>query len=301
MRAFITGASGFVGGWLSAHLLEMGDEVATLPDEIDIATPGATAPLLDAFSPDVVYHLAALTHVGRSWEAPAETFRVNVLGTIELLDAVRGLANIPRVVLVSSAEVYGAGDGSVLDEEAPFLPVTPYAASKAATEIAGLQAFLGRGVEVVRARPFNHIGPGQAEFFVVSALARRIVEAEMSNSSTVRVGNLSAERDFTDVRDVVAAYRELALAGAAGEAYNVCSGTSRSVAEIFDALASRSGIPIEPVVDETLFRPVDVARIVGTSKKLHTLTGWAPRIALEQTVDDVLAFWRGHLSGSENA
>ncbi len=298
MRAFITGASGFVGGWLSEHLVEMGDEVATLPDEIDIALPGVAEHLITEASPEVIYHLAALTHVGRSWEEPAETFRVNVLGTIELLEAVRRLDPMPRVVLISSAEVYGAGDGSVIDEEAPFLPVTPYAASKVATEICGLQAFLGREIGVVRARPFNHIGPGQAEFFVVSALAKRIVEAEMSGDHAIRVGNLSAERDFTDVRDVVRAYRDLAISGMPGEAYNVCSGFTRSVEEIFDALRSRAIVPIEARIDETLFRPVDVERIVGTAKKLELLSGWQPRIELEQTVEDVLDAWRRRLDPS---
>ena len=298
MRAFITGASGFVGGWLSEHLVAMGDEVATLPDEIDIALPGVAEHLITEASPEVIYHLAALTHVGRSWEEPAETFRVNVLGTIELLEAVRRLDPMPRVVLISSAEVYGAGDGSVIDEEAPFLPVTPYAASKVATKICGLQAFLGREIGVVRARPFNHIGPGQAEFFVVSALAKRIVEAEMSGDHAIRVGNLSAERDFTDVRDVVRAYRDLAISGMPGEAYNVCSGYTRSVEEIFEALRSRAIVPIEARVDETLFRPVDVERIVGSAKKLELLSGWQPRIELEQTVEDVLDAWRRRLDPS---
>jgi len=298
MRAFITGASGFVGGWLRAHLEEMGDEVATLPDEIDIALPGVCEHLITEAEPEVVYHLAALTHVGRSWEEPAETFRVNVLGTIELLEAVRRLDPMPRVVLISSAEVYGAGDGSVIEEGAPFMPVTPYAASKVAAEICGLQAFLGREIGVIRARPFNHIGPGQAEFFVVSALAKRIVEAEMSGEHAIRVGNLSAERDFTDVRDVVRAYRQLAISGLSGEAYNVCSGYTRSVQEIFDALRARSVAPIEARIDETLFRPVDVERIVGSARKLEGLTGWRPEIDLERTVDDVLAAWRQRLDPS---
>jgi len=296
VRAFITGASGFVGGWLRAHLEEMGDEVAALPDEIDIALPGIVEHLITEAAPEVIYHLAALTHVGRSWEEPSETFRVNVLGTIELLEAARKIDPTPRVVLVSSAEVYGAGNGAVIDESAPFLPVTPYAASKVAAEICGLQAYLGRDTGVVRVRPFNHIGPGQAEFFVVSALAKRVVEAEMSGDHSVRVGNLSAERDFTDVRDVVRAYRMLAIAGVPGEAYNVCSGYTRSVSEIFDALRTRAAVEIEWHVDETLFRPVDVERIIGSAAKLERLTGWRPEVGLDATVDDVLDNWRERLA-----
>lgn len=274
----------------------MGDDVHVVADEIDIAEPGALSPKLAAAAPEVIYHLAALTHVGRSWEEPAETFRVNVLGTIELLEAVRALGSPCRVVLISSAEVYGAGDGGVLDEAAALRPVTPYAASKVAAEFAGLQSFLGRGIHTVIARPFNHVGPGQAEFFVVSALARRIVEAEQSGDHVVRVGNLAAQRDFTDVRDVVRAYRELAEFGVAGEVYNVCSGFTRPVAELFDVLREHSTTSIEAKVDDQLFRPVDVERIVGSSKKLESLSGWTPAIPLEETVIDVLDDWRRRLT-----
>ena len=295
MRALLTGASGFVGGWLRAHLESMGDEVLALSDAIDIAAPGAARQEIAAARPEVIYHLAALTHVGRSWEAPQETFRVNVLGTIELFELVRELDPIPRVLLVSSAEVYGSGEGSVLTEEAPFRPVTPYAASKVAAEVVGLQSFLGRGIEVVRARPFNHVGPRQADQFVVSALARRIAEAERNDVHEIRVGNLSAERDFADVRDVVRAYRELAIHGVPGEVYNVCSGSARSIASLLDALVALADHVIEPVIDSALFRPVDVPSIVGSAARLSNLTGWAPTIPIEETLADVLAYWRTEL------
>ena len=295
MRAYLTGASGFVGGWLTRHLVEMGDEVVALPESVDLAQPGSAAHHLNAAAPEVVYHLAAFTHVGRSWESPEETFRVNVLGTIELFEVVRNLAKVPRVVLISSAEVYGAGDGGVLDEEAPARPVTPYAASKAAAELVGIQAHLGRGVEVVSARPFNHIGPGQSEHFVVSALARRIAEAELCGGGSIPVGNLDASRDFTDVRDVVRAYRELALHGLSGEVYNVCSGRARKVSELFHELVGLASVPIEPVVDPELFRPVDVPLLVGSANKLHRLCAWEPMIPMSRTLGDVLEYWRSEL------
>lgn len=295
MRAFITGASGFVGGWLSDHLGDEGDEIFTMPADIDLAEPGAAHSFIEGAAPEVIYHLAALTHVGRSWDAPMETFRVNVLGTIELLEIVRTLVHVPRVVLISSAEVYGAGEGVVLTEEAPFRPVTPYAASKVAAEIAGLQAFLGRKVEVIRARPFNHVGPGQAEFFVVSALAKRIVEAEISGEMSISVGNLAAKRDFSDVRDVVRAYRLLASDGVPGEVYNICSGEARPIAELFTTLVELATSPVTPKIDEQLFRPVDVPLLVGSSHKLHALTGWEPKIAMSTTLSDVLEYWRSRL------
>lgn len=295
MRAFLTGGTGFVGTWLGRHLEEMGDEVTVLTDGIDVAEPGALAGPLAAAAPEVVYHLAALTHVGRSWEDPQSTLRVNVLGTLELLEAVRTLARPPRVVLVSSAEVYGAGDGNALSEGASLLPVTPYAASKVAAEYLGVQAHVGRGLEVVRARPFNHVGPGQSDAFVVSALARRVVEAERSGAGKIRVGNLAAARDFTDVRDVVRAYRLLACHGVPGEVYNVCSGTPLPIAALLDELVALAEAEIVPVEDPALFRPIDLPVLVGDRSRLEALCGWAPTIALRATLADVLGDWRNRL------
>ena len=195
-------------------------------------------------------------------------------------------------MLISSAEVYGAGEGVPISEESALSPVTPYAASKVAAEYLGLQAFLGRGLEVVRARPFNHVGPGQGDAFVVSALARRIVEAERAGDLSIPVGNLGAARDFTDVRDVVRAYRMLAVQGVAGEVYNVCSGSARTIQELFEILISNATRPIAAHEDADLFRPMDVPILVGDSTKLHSLTGWKPEIAIDSTLAAVLDDWR---------
>src|SRR5665213_2972195 len=295
MRALVTGASGFVGGYLSAHLRGCGDEVVALTDSVDLGDPaGAVAfeEQLTAVAPDVIYHLAALTHVGRSWEDPASTMRVNAMGTLSVLEAARTQVNPPRVMLISSSEVYGAGEGRPIREDDPLRPVTPYAASKVSAEYLGLQAFLGRGLDVVRARPFNHIGPGQAYIFVVSALARRVVEAERSGGGAIAVGNLAAARDFTDVRDVVRAYRLLATSGAAGEVYNVCSGVARQVEELFTILIGHSRVALEPREDPELFRPVDVPMLVGDNSRLVDLVGWQPEIDLAQTLIAVLDYWR---------
>ncbi len=288
MRAFVTGASGFVGTWLTRHLEASGDEVFPLRDEFDIADEEAVAREARLARPEVIYHLAGLTHVGRSWEAPAETFRVNALGTLVLLEVARQLTPTPRVILVSSAEVYGKAGSAPVDEDTPLRPVTPYAASKVAAEYLGLQSYLGRGLEVVRVRPFNHVGPGQAEFFVVSALVRRVVEAERSGSGVVRVGNLTPARDFTDVRDVVRAYRLLAEIGVAGEVYNVCSGEAVSVAKVLEEIISLAAGSVVPVEDPALVRPVDLPVLVGDGRRLAALTGWKPEIPLRQTLVDVL-------------
>ena len=258
---------------------------------------GLLANDMEQAAPEVVYHLAALTHVGQSWSEPAETFRVNAMGTLNVLQAAAHLSEPPVVVLVSSAEVYGPASGAAaLDEQAELRPVTPYAASKVAAEFLGLQAFLGGGLRVVRARPFNHVGPGQSENFVVSALARRMVEAELARTGTVRVGNLAASRDFTDVRDVVRAYRLLASGGVAGEAYNVCSGRTVSIAELAAMMAGLASQRIELVEDPALFRPVEVPVLLGNASKLVDATGWRPEIGLLETLSDVLEHWRETLS-----
>jgi len=291
VRAFLTGASGFVGHWLRDHLEQCGDSVDELAVGIDLRDEGSVRDAVRGAEPDVVYHLAALTHVGQSWEEPEDTIQVNVVGTLHVLEAARSVPRPPKVLLVSSAEVYGSGEGEALLETAALAPVTPYAASKVAAEYLGLQAFLGRGLHVVRARPFNHIGPGQAEAFAVSGLARRVVEAERTGGS-VRVGNLSARRDFTDVRDVVRAYRMLATGGEAGEVYNVCSGVAVQIGEVLDRLVALASATVVPVEDPALFRPVDVPVLRGDASRLQAATGWRPTIPLDTTLTEVLDDWR---------
>ena len=205
MRALVTGARGFVGGWLVAHLEDHGDDVVAIDREVDITDGGAVrATFVDA-APDAVYHLAALTHVGRSWDDPAHVLHVNATGTLYVLEAARACASVPRVLLVSSAEVYGVVPEAQLPvaEDAPLAPVTPYAASKVAAEYLGIQQHLAHGLPVIRVRPFNHIGPGQSSGFVVAALAERIAQAVRAGAPSIAVGNLTARRDLTDVRDVV--------------------------------------------------------------------------------------------------
>jgi len=296
VRAYLTGGTGFVGAWLLGHLADFDDTALAPGPEVDVTDLALLAPDLQAAMPDVVYHLAALTHVGRSWSDPSETFRVNAMGTLNVLEAAARCEVPPVVVLVSSAEVYGpASDGTPLDEQAELRPVTPYAASKVAAEFLGLQAFLGRGLRVVRARPFNHVGPGQSDDFVVSALARRMVEAELDKVGTVRVGNLAASRDFTDVRDVVRAYRLLATSGAGGEAYNVCSGKAISIAALAEQMAGLLSCEVKLVEDPALFRPVEVPVLVGNCSKLEAATAWHPEIDLTTTLADVVEYWRRRL------
>jgi GDP-4-dehydro-6-deoxy-D-mannose reductase len=298
VRAFITGGGGFVGTWLAAHLREQGDDVVSVDLEVDVADEAAITPALRAAAPDAVYHLAAMTHVGESWESPAAVLSVNVLGTACVLAAARRLTPAPVVLVVSSAEVYGAvgEDQLPLGESAPVAPVTPYAASKAAAEQVALQAWRGFGQPVIVVRPFNHIGPGQSPTFAVAALASRIAQAERDGTKTLSVGTLSTRRDFTDVRDVVRAYRRLAEVGAPGTIYNVCSGVDVAMSDVAERLLALAGADLALVSDPGLIRPVDVPALRGDPARVRAATGWRSEIALEATLHDVLEYWRARVA-----
>ena len=294
MRAFVTGGHGFVGPWLRRHLSSCGDEVVAPGPEVDVTIPGSVGAAIDEARPDAVYHLAAQSSVGSSWSVVEQTFLVNTLGAVNVLEAASALASRPRVLVVSSAEVYGAvrPDELPVSEDAPFRPATPYAASKAAAELAGLQAFLGQGLEVVRARPFNHTGPGQRSQFVVPALARQIAEAARQGGPAVETGNLRVSRDVCDVRDVVRAYRLLVEKGRAGQVYNVCTGRSQAIEALARRLLDLAGLKLDLVVDPDRVRPVDVPDMRGDPTRLQRETGWQPVVPLDQTLADVLDYWR---------
>jgi GDP-4-dehydro-6-deoxy-D-mannose reductase len=299
VRSLITGGRGFVGNWLADHLRRLGDEVVAIDQEVEITDPTALLAAVSAALPDAIYHLAALTHVGQSWDEPLRVLEVNVIGTGALLAAARECGSNPRILVTSSAEVYGAVTDPArlpLTELSPTAPLTPYAASKLAGEALVAQAHLGHGQQVISVRPFNHIGPGQTPNFAVPALAKRIVEAEKRGAATIPVGNLSARRDFTDVRDVVRAYRLLIETGQPGQVYNVCSGRDVSIREIADGLLRLAGTSLEFETDPTLVRPVEVPVLRGDPGRLMEATGWKPEIPLEETLADVLAYWRGQVA-----
>ncbi len=294
MRATVTGAGGFVGPHLVAHLRDQGDDVTEMdlfgPVVLDVTDADSVLGAIDAARPDVVYHLAALSHVGQSWSSPGASFRVNAEGTLHVLRACLEV-KVPRVVVILSSEVYGNAepDALPLAEDAALRPVTPYGAGKAAADVLALQAFLADQLAVVRVRPFGHTGPGQSDQFVVPALAHRIARAERDGVDEIPVGSLTAVRDLSDVRDVVRAYRLLAERGEPGEAYNVCSGRGVSIQQIADLLLGHSTRAIRLVTDPTLVRAVDAPVMIGDNTRLRETTGWAPDFSLEQTLADVLA------------
>jgi len=295
VRSLITGGHGFVGTWLAEHLRSNGDDVVQIDQEVEITDPSAVLAAVADAAPDAVYHLAAMTHVGQSWDEPLRVHEVNVLGTATVLAAARECGTDPRVLVTSSAEVYGAVTDPTqlpLTEQSPTAPLTPYAASKLAAEALCVQAWLGHGQQVVVVRPFNHIGPRQSPNFAVSALAKRIVDAERTGATEIPVGNLSARRDFTDVRDVVRAYRSLVRSGTPGVVYNVCSGRDVAIQEIADRLLAEAGSSMRLVPDPALLRPVEVPVLRGDPTRLREATGWVPELPLDRTLADVLAHWR---------
>jgi len=306
MRALVTGSNGFVGRHLVAHLETHGDDVIALDEadghRVDVTSASAVRRHFRATRPEVVYHLAALSHIGSSWNAPNRVLRVNVEGTANVLRASREF-DVQRVVVIGSADEYGrvAEVDLPLDEDAPLQPITPYGASKVAAEFVALQAFLGTGLPVVRVRAFNHTGPGQDGRFVVASIARNVATAERDGDGEIRLGNLEAVRDFSDVRDVVAAYRLLAERAEPGAVYNVCSGRGLAVGEIAAAMLALAGRELKIVIDPALVRPVDVPRLVGNNSRLRAATGWQPRWTFEATAAAVLDDWRARIASGTDA
>lgn len=308
IRVLVTGATGFAGRFLVEHLLAQGQEVAgTLYDE---ALPGfptdrvplfpcdlrdfqATREVIAQTAPRQIYHVAAQAAVAAAWEDPAETFRVNALGTVHLLEACRSLGVKARILLVSSATVYGPPPGGApLTEDVPLQPTDPYGVSKAAADQAAILYHKAFGLDILRARAFNHIGPGPAAKHAIGDFARQIAQLELVGGGDLRVGNLFARRNFTDVRDVVRAYALLMERGKSGEAYNVCGGTALTMEEVLDRLIALSPFRLRKVPVPERMRPIDIPVLDGDNSKLKRATGWNPEIPLEKSLADLLAYWR---------
>ncbi len=297
MKALITGAQGFVGQYLAQELCDydvVTTDVAGADIALDLRDKSAVMDMMRAQRPDCIFHLAGLSSVARSWSNPRETLDVNVGGTLNLLDAMREICPEARVLVVGSSEQYGRIKNDLVTEEHPQQPESPYAISKKTQEEYALLYHRAYGLEVVATRSFNHTGPMQQLGFVAPDFARRVLDARRSGGS-VRVGNLSARRDFSDVRDVVHAYRLLMERGRSGEAYNVGSGEAREVRSILDTMIDCAGVAIEVQIDPDLLRPVDVPTICADIGKLRADTGFMPRMAWEQTLRDTFAYWEESL------
>jgi GDP-4-dehydro-6-deoxy-D-mannose reductase len=320
LRALITGVTGFAGTHLAEMLLADADvEVWGMmhqaqPPELlslrslqtlscDLREPARVRDVLAELRPNWIFHLAGQSDVGGSWQASWGTIESNVRGQLNLLESMIQLRLDARILVVGSNNEYGLVSAADLpiDEETPLRPDTPYGVSKIAQDMLGLQFFLSHGVRAVRVRCFNYIGPRQSDKFVAAAFARQIAEIEAGMREPVlRVGNLSTERDFTDVRDMVRAYR-LALACCAdGEVYNIGSGRAVPIRHLLDVLLSYARCAVRVETEPERLRPSDVPRSVCNPTKFHAATGWEARVPIEQSLRDVLDYWREKVAASSS-
>jgi GDP-4-dehydro-6-deoxy-D-mannose reductase len=301
VRAVVIGADGFVGRHLVEHLRTRGDEVTEVVGPrsatahlaaiaLDVRDAEAVLAQAETWHADAVYHLAAVSYGPDAAADPRGALATTLGGTLNILEAAATLTEPPVVFIPGSSEVYGAPNLDRIPESTPLRPINVYGATKAAQEMLALAYGVARGLRVVCSRSFNHIGPGQRESFVLPAFARQLRQIGSGGAEPrLHVGNLSPIRDFTDVRDVVAAYRLLVAADHSGDPVNVASGRGISVGELLDELIAVSGLDVAVETDPARVRAHDPPRVVGDPSRLHEITGWSPHISLAQTVADVWA------------
>lgn len=315
MRALITGITGFAGSHLAEYLLSehpdvevfglyrwrsrmeniqgVRDRVTLL--EADLRDYPSMTRALKRSRPDYVFHLAAQSFVPTSWSAPVDTMTTNANGQLNLFESILALELDPVIQIACSSEEYGLvhPDEVPISEDNELRPLSPYAVSKMAQDYLGYQYFQSYGLKVVRTRGFNHTGPRRGDVFVTSNFAKQIAEIEAGvREPVIRVGNLEAVRDFTDVRDMVRAYWLAVTKGKPGEAYNIATGRGITIQDLLDRLLSFSEVEVKVEQDPERMRPSDVVRLVGDSTKFRRDTGWEPKVPLEQTLRDTLQYWR---------
>jgi GDP-4-dehydro-6-deoxy-D-mannose reductase len=266
----------------------------------DLADAHAARQVVASAAPDHVFHLAGQAFVPPSWDDRGATVRDNVLTTLNLLEGIREEAAEARVVVVSSGEIYGPPVRLPVDEDAPLRPQNPYAVSKAAADLVAGFYSDGHGLAVIRARAFNNAGPGQSPDYALASFTRQLARAQVAGERPVRIvtGNPASRRDYTDVRDVVRAYRRLAERAPPG-AYNVCSGRSTSIAELLELLAEGTGEQLDHVIDDRLIREGEVLEVRGDPRRIAAATGWQPEIDLRQTLTDTVGWWRARLQAEQ--
>jgi GDP-4-dehydro-6-deoxy-D-mannose reductase len=312
MRILITGVTGFAGSYLAEALLADGVELhgtsatadAALPSSLkdrvtihvgDLTEPAHLSSLLHSTNPEQIYHLAGYASAGQSFQEPEAAWLGNATLSERLFEAVLNWGGAPRILHVSSALIYAPADppDRPLNESAPIDPKSPYAASKAAADRMAEEFARNRGLDIVRVRPFNHIGPRQSPQFAVGTFAQQLARIEAGKAPPrLETGDLTARRDFTDVRDMVHAYIALMKDGVRGEAYNVGSGSAVSMTHVLDLMRAECRIPVEVVTQPSRLRSTDVSVLVADSTKVRRATGWSPRIPLERTLHDTLEYWR---------
>lgn len=292
-RLLVTGDQGFVGKHAMGHWPQA-TGLSSVVQGADVCNKSDLRAGLEKFVPDTVLHLAALSFVPDSFEAPERTFEVNFLGTLRLLEALREIGFKGRFLFVSTGDAYGKVpiEQMPIRECLPLRPRNPYAVSKAAAEALCFQWSQTGPFEIMVARPFNHIGAGQAPTFAISDFARQIAEISAGlREPVLRVGNIDVTRDFTDVRDVLEAYALILADGQNGETYNVCSSIERPVRSMLERLLALSGVKADIVTDETRLRPADQPRVWGNHAKLTEHTGWQPSVPIDETLLNLYRFW----------
>jgi GDP-4-dehydro-6-deoxy-D-mannose reductase len=316
MRALITGINGFVGGHLAEHLLAATDwqiigvgrealPLATIRERIawnvaDLTDSAAVERVVRAVQPEVVFHLAALAHPASSFRDPRGTLFTNIGMQLNLFEAIRAAELDPTVLIVCSGEEYGVvqPDEIPVDEHTPLRPISPYSVSKVAQDMLAYQYHAAHGLRTIRVRPFNHTGPRQEDRYAPTGFAHQIARIEAGlQEPVVRVGNLQAQRDYTDVRDIVRAYRLAVERGEPGAVYNLGSGRPVAIRTILETLVQLSHIEIEILPDPERMRPADVPIVACDATRFRDQTGWEPCIPLEQTLRDILDDWRGRVAG----
>lgn len=319
MRVLITGITGFAGSHLVEYLLaevpgveiygtkrwrSRMENIEHLDGKVqlrecDLRDAAAVQSVVTEIRPDYIFHLAAQSYVPASWRAPSETLTTNLLGQTNIFEAVRVLELDPVIQIAGSSEEYGLvlPDEVPIKETNPLRPLSPYAVSKVAQDLLAYQYFRSYGLKTIRTRGFNHTGPRRGEVFVTSNFAKQIASIEAGlREPVIRVGNLDAQRDFTDVRDMVRAYWLAVTKATPGEVYNLASGSAVTIRELLDRLLALSDTKVEVQVDPDRLRPSDVEILLGDYSKFRSDTGWEPSIPLEQTLKDTLDFWRQKLA-----
>jgi len=317
MKVLITGINGFVGSHLAEYILnnKLGEVAGTIRGktvnlnnvqgirskiqlvECNITDSYAVKKTIDEIDPDYVFHLAAQAFVPSSWRSPVETMTTNIIGSLNLFEALRGSKSNPVIQIAGSSEEYGLvkPEEIPIKESNPLRPLSPYGVSKVGMDMLGFQYFHSYGMKIVRTRAFNHSGPRRGEMYVDSDWSKQVAEIENEKKQpAIYVGNLNAKRDFTDVRDIVKAYYLAVTKGKVGEAYNICSGKTYSMKEVLDKILalSRSKKKIEIKQDPKRLRPSDVELLLGDSTKFREATGWKPEIPYDKTLEDMLNYWR---------
>ncbi len=313
-RVLITGITGFAGSHLADYLIDKEgitvygikrwrsrtENIEHLIGKIefyecDLRDASSTRDLIETIKPDMIFHLAAQSFVPTSWSAPAESLETNIMGELNLFEAVRRTGIDPLLQIAGSSEEYGAvqEDEIPIKETTPLRPLSPYAVSKVGQDMLAYQYFKSYGMKIVRTRGFNHTGPRRPSVFVCSDFAKQVVDIEKGiKKPVIEVGNLEAIRDFTDVRDMVRGYWFALNKGIPGEVYNISSGVGRKIEDMLSTLISFAGVKVEIKVNEKKLRPSDVPCLIGDSTKFRTATGWEPEIPFEKTLEDLLGFWR---------